>query len=103
MKIFLIGGTGLVGSYLLPRIGKKYDEVYALTRTEAKIERINKSGVHGIVGDIRRPQSFKNELPDKLDIIVLLAMPNVKPGHRITKKRKKELRKETNDFFRNSI
>ena len=35
--------------------------------------------------------------------IVLLAMPGVKPGLRITKKRKEELRKETNDFFRNSM
>ncbi len=42
-------------------------------------------------------------MPDRLDIIVLLAMPSVKPGHRMTKKRKAELRKETNDFFRNSM
>jgi nucleoside-diphosphate-sugar epimerase len=30
-------------------------------------------------------------------------MPSVKPGHRMTKKRKAELREETNDFFRNSM
>ena len=30
-------------------------------------------------------------------------MPSVRPGHRMTKKRKVELRKETNDFFRNSM
>jgi NAD dependent epimerase/dehydratase family enzyme len=47
--------------------------------------------------------SEKSNLPDKLDIIVLLAMPDVKPGQRMTKKRKEQLRNETNDFFRNSM
>lgn len=103
MKILVIGGTGLVGSYLLPKLVEKGDEVFALTRTMDKIERINKLGAFGLLGDIRNPQAFKNNLPNKLDRIVLLAMPGVRPGHRITKKRKEELRKETNDFFRNSM
>jgi nucleoside-diphosphate-sugar epimerase len=30
-------------------------------------------------------------------------MPSVQPGHRMTKKRKTALRKETNDFFRNAM
>ncbi|MFA6126605.1 MAG: NAD(P)-dependent oxidoreductase [Bacteroidales bacterium] len=103
MKILVIGGTGLVGSHLLPKLVEKGNEVFALTRTIDKIERINKLGAFGLLGDIRNPQEFKSNLPDKLDIIVLLAMPSVKPGHRMTKKRKEELRKETNDFFRNSM
>lgn len=103
MKIFVIGGTGLVGSYLLPRLVENGNVVYALTRNEDKLERIKNLGVHGILGDIRKPQIFKSNLPDRLDIIVLLAMPSVKPGHRMTKNRKAELRKETNDFFRNSM
>jgi nucleoside-diphosphate-sugar epimerase len=103
MKILIIGGTGLVGSYLLPRLVENNHEVYALTRTADKIARINKLGVHGILGDIRNPQAFKINLPEKLDMIVLLAMPSVKPGHRMTGKRKAELRQETNDFFNNSM
>lgn len=103
MKILVIGGTGLVGSYLLPKLVEKGNEVIALTRTEDKIERINKLGAFGLLGDIRNPQAFKSNLPDSLDIIVLLAMPSVRPGQRMTKKRKEELRKETNDFFRNSM
>jgi 2-alkyl-3-oxoalkanoate reductase len=103
MKIFVIGGTGLVGSYLLPKLVENGNEVIALTRSEEKIERIRKLGAQSIWGDIRDPQSFKNNLPEKLDIIVLLAMPSVKPGHRMTKKRKAKLRVETNDFFRNSM
>ena len=103
MKILLIGGTGLVGSYLLPKIIEKDHEVYVLTRDEKKIEVIEKLGASGIVGDIRDLRSFKNFLSEKPDIIVLLAMPSIKPGQRITKARKEELRAETNDFFRNSI
>ena len=103
MNILVIGGTGLVGSYLLPRLIEKGNEVFALTRSSEKIERINKLGAIGIMGDIRHPQKFKGNLPEKLDIIVLLAMPSVRPGHRMTKKLKEELRKETNDFFRNSM
>jgi nucleoside-diphosphate-sugar epimerase len=103
MKIFVIGGTGLVGNYLIPRLIENANEVYALTRNSEKIERIRQLGAYGIIGDIRNPEVFKKDLPEKLDIIVLLAMPNVKPGRRMTKKRKDELRKETNDFFRNSM
>ena len=103
MKIFVIGGTGLVGSYLLPKLVEKGNEVFALTRAENKIEKIEKLGAYSILGDIRNVQAFKNALPDHLDLIILLAMPSVKPGHRMTKKRKQELREETNDFFRNSM
>jgi len=103
MKIFIIGGTGLVGSYLLPKLIENGHEVYALTRAAYKIERIKELGAFGILGDIRNPNAFIDDLPERLDIIVLIAMPNVNPGHRMTRKRKEELRKETNDFFRNSM
>lgn len=103
MKILVIGGTGLVGSYLLPRLVENGHEIYALTRDENKLERIRKLGAFSILGDIRNIQPFKNDLPDRLEMIVLLAMPSIKPGHRMTRKRKAELLKETNDFFRNSM
>lgn len=103
MKVFVIGGTGLVGSYLLPELIKRGDEVYALTRSGSKIEKLIKSGVIPIVGDIRKPETFVSALPEKLDMIVLLAMPQVVPGKRMTKKKKAELREDTNAFFRNSM
>jgi len=103
MNIFIIGGTGLVGSYLLPMLVNNSKKIYVLTRTENKIDGIKKLGAIGLIGDIRNPQIFTKQLPDKLDFIVLLAMPGVKPGKRINKKDKEELRAETNDFFRNSM
>jgi nucleoside-diphosphate-sugar epimerase len=103
MRIFLIGGTGLLGSYLLPILIEKGHEVYALTRDESKIDRIGKLGAYGILGDIRNPLLFKKLLPDKPDLIILLAMPGIRPGQRMNNSRKDELRSETNDFFRKSI
>jgi 2-alkyl-3-oxoalkanoate reductase len=103
MRVFLIGGTGLVGSYLLPKLIEKGHEVYVLTRDAGKIGKIGKLGAYGILGDIRNPLMFKKLLPDKPEIIILLAMPGIIPGKRITQARKNELKAETNDFFRKSI
>jgi nucleoside-diphosphate-sugar epimerase len=103
LKVFVIGGTGLVGSHLLPMLIEKGYETSALTRSPEKIERIERLGARGIIGDIRQPQKFAGELPEIIDCIVLLAMPGIKPGKRITRNRKEELRQETNDFFRNSM
>jgi nucleoside-diphosphate-sugar epimerase len=103
MKILVIGGTGLVGSYLLPQLIQNKHTVYALTRSSDKLDRIVKLGATGILGDIRTPAGLIEKLPDKPEIIVMLAMPSIKIGQRLTKKRKEKLHAETNDFFRNSM
>jgi uncharacterized protein YbjT (DUF2867 family) len=43
MKVLLIGGTGLVGSYLLPKLMEKSHRVFALTRDIKKSTEIVKS------------------------------------------------------------
>lgn len=101
MNILLVGGTGLVGSYLLPTLIDCNHKVFALTRSEGKLSKISKLGANGILGDIRKPDNFTSSLKN-IDLIILLAMPGVKPGHRINTRRKEELRAETNDFFKNS-
>ena len=103
MKVFVIGATGLVGTYLIPKLIGAGHSVYALTRSENKTERIRNLGAHTIVGDIRDPVCFVEKLPSGLGCIVLLAMPGVVPGKRLSKRIKEELRTETNDFFKNSM
>jgi len=103
MKIFVIGGTGLVGSYLLPKLLKKNHVVIALTRSKSKLEKVKQIGAIPLWGDIVNPDSFINNLPDRLDMIVLLAMPAVVPGKRMTKSKKAILRNDTNAFFKNSM
>jgi uncharacterized protein YbjT (DUF2867 family) len=44
MNILVIGGTGLVGSYLLPKLVKSGHEVFALTRATSKIDQIKEIG-----------------------------------------------------------
>jgi len=103
MKVFVIGATGLVGSYLIPKLIRGNHTVYALTRSENKMERIRKLGAQGILGDIGKPEQFLSKLPSGLGVIVLLAMPAITPGKRVSKKRKQELQSETNGFFRNAM
>ncbi len=103
MKILVIGGTGLVGSYLLPKLIAEINEVYALTRSKSKIEKIRQLGAIPMQGDILNPETFNDKLPEKLDIIVLLAMPAIVPGKRMTKTKKVKLRGDTNAFFKNSL
>ena len=62
MRVLLIGGTGHVGSYLLPKLIEKGHEVYVLTRDAGKIGKIGKLGAYGILGDIRTPLLFKKLL-----------------------------------------
>lgn len=102
LKILLIGGTGLVGSYLLPKLVEREFTVYALTRSNEKLSKINSLRAIGILGDIRKPDSFIQSIND-LDLIILLAMPSIKPGKRVTRKRFNELKQETNAFFKNSM
>jgi len=103
MNIFVIGGTGLVGSYLLPKLVNSRHNVFVLTRAASKIDKINDAGAHGIQGDILEPQLFIRELPEILGFIILLAMPGISPGKRINRKRKALLRNQTVGFFRNSM
>ena len=91
-----------MGSYLLPKLIDRKHKVYALTRTIEKIQKINELGATGLLGDIRDPGSFINQLKG-IELIILLAMPGVIPGRRINRKHKEELRKETNDIFNNSM
>ena len=62
MKILVIGGTGLVGSNLLPRLVERNDEVFTLTRNESRLEKIRELGCNGVIGDIRNPKTFQNDL-----------------------------------------
>lgn len=39
MKIFIIGGTGHVGSYMVPELVKQGDEVYLGTKGNTKVSR----------------------------------------------------------------
>lgn len=52
MKIFIAGGTGAIGRYLLPRLTQQGHQVTAITRSPEKIEQIRASGATAVVADV---------------------------------------------------
>jgi nucleoside-diphosphate-sugar epimerase len=78
VKIFLIGGTGFVGSRLLSRL-IQYHTVTVLTRSAQRAEGLNQQGILTLVGDLDQLAALSGQV-DKQDLVVYLAMPPVKMG-----------------------
>jgi len=51
MKVFVAGGTGVVGRRLVPLLVERGHEVTATTTDPAKVARIESAGAHGVVMD----------------------------------------------------
>ena len=51
MKIFVTGGTGAIGKFLLPQLLDKGHEVVALTRSAAKAVSLEDMGVSAVIAD----------------------------------------------------
>ncbi len=51
MKIFLTGGTGAIGKFLLPQLLEKRHEVVALTRSAEKAVAIEEMGASAVIAD----------------------------------------------------
>jgi nucleoside-diphosphate-sugar epimerase len=55
MKILVAGATGALGKQLVPRLAADGHEVVGTTRSEAKLEAIDRLGAAGIVADVLDP------------------------------------------------
>src|SRR4051812_699586 len=51
MKVFVTGGTGAIGRFLLPQLLDGGHEVVALTRSPAKAELIDRTGATAVIAD----------------------------------------------------
>jgi len=51
MKVFVTGGTGALGKFLLPQLLENGHEVVALTRSADKAELIERTGVTSVIAD----------------------------------------------------
>jgi len=71
MKIFVTGGTGFVGSYLVRNLARRGHKVTVVTRSPGKASSIN-GGVALVQGDPMKPGQWQQELKDH-DVIVNLA------------------------------
>ena len=102
MKVFIIGGTGFLGSHLVPKLVEQGHEVTVLTRNKNHKKIIHQQGAKSLVGDIGDINSFMSHLSPQ-DLIILLAMPGVHPGRKIRKKAFRYLKKVTKVFYNNAL
>ncbi|UCE41011.1 MAG: NAD-dependent epimerase/dehydratase family protein [Candidatus Aminicenantes bacterium] len=101
MRVFVIGGTGFLGTFLIPKLIESKHEVTALTRSNEKVSGLESLGVNGIVGDLLQPESLPAKIPSQ-DAVISIAMPEIRPG-RISWKRIRKLQGQTKVFFSTSI
>ena len=73
MRIFLTGATGYVGSAVLDSFVRNGHEVSALVRTPEKAEQVSQRGVHPVVGDLARPETY-DTVAEECDAIVHTAL-----------------------------
>ncbi|MFW6327934.1 MAG: NAD-dependent epimerase/dehydratase family protein [Bacteroidota bacterium] len=102
MKIFIIGGSGFLGSYLIPQLVAKKHEVTVLSRSPEKREEVEKKGAKVIIGNILNPDTFEKEMGDP-DWIILMAMPVINFGKRIPGRLFRVLTNYATLYFHNTM
>ena len=58
MKILVLGGTGLLGSFLVPKLLARSYDVSVLSRNPSALTKLEDQGVNGILGDLLEPEAF---------------------------------------------
>jgi nucleoside-diphosphate-sugar epimerase len=74
MKVLVLGGTGLLGSFLVPKLLARDYSVSVLSRNKDALTDLEKKGVHGVHGDLLEPDDFISSLAPH-DAVVSIAMP----------------------------
>ncbi|MFQ6121596.1 MAG: complex I NDUFA9 subunit family protein [Dehalococcoidales bacterium] len=72
--ILVTGGTGFVGSHLVPRLIETGDKIRCLVRNLAKAEALQKYGVELVLGDVTKPQTLEQAMLGVETIIHLVAI-----------------------------
>ncbi|MFC2026784.1 NAD-dependent epimerase/dehydratase family protein [Chloroflexota bacterium] len=101
MRVFVIGGTGFLGSRLVSKLIKLGHEVSTLTRSKEKASTLDKNGIKAVVGDLLEPKSLMFHLSPQ-DVVISVAMPDIRPGRTLSK-RFKILQNQVTSYFTTSI
>lgn len=63
MRVFILGGTGSIGSPIVRELIERGHEVWALARSEASAAKLREGGATAIAGDIAAPGRWTARLP----------------------------------------
>ncbi len=102
MKVFVIGGTGFLGGHLLPKLIREGHDVTVLTRSREKADSLESRGIDAVVGDLLDADSFISQLTP-YEAVLSIAMPEIRPGKRVSGKQFKILQKQTTAYFSTAI
>ena len=72
MRVFVLGGTGLIGSAVVRELVGRGHELFGLARSDASAARLDRLGTKPITGDIELPEAWIAKLP-QLDAIIHMA------------------------------
>jgi nucleoside-diphosphate-sugar epimerase len=71
MRVFVAGGTGVVGTHLIPQLTAQRHEVTATTTNPTKLERLTALGATGVLMDGLKPESVRKAVTEAHpDVIV---------------------------------
>ena len=69
LRVFVLGGTGSIGSPMVRRLIERGHDVWALARSEDSRAKLREYGAAPISGDIASPESWAKKLP-QLDAVI---------------------------------
>ena len=69
MRVFILGGTGVIGSAVVRELIARGHEVFGLARSQASAARLDQCGARPIFGDIASPERWMADLPH-IDAVV---------------------------------
>jgi nucleoside-diphosphate-sugar epimerase len=72
LRVFVLGGTGLIGTAVVRELVGRGHELFGLARSAASAERLDHIGVTSFPGDIRSPEQWVARLPP-CDAVVHMA------------------------------
>lgn len=63
MRIFVLGGTGIIGTAVVRKLVRRGHELFGLARSDASAARLGELGATPITGDIGSPERWAAKLP----------------------------------------